>query len=482
MKTLMLSILLIIQNAFAEQVKWPVPDWEKSIDLSKLNTKTCNEFKKFSTENKKFLTEGLVVIKDGQIQFEYYDEKNNQNTSHALWSVSKTITGALLGIAVDEGKLNLDDELYRYIPDPKNRESYKEIKIKNLFYFDAGFIWDEYYSGDVKNSKVINSLYGRAHNDVVKFAASSELISEGPGYKFNYSTGTPVLTMGVLNIIYGSEYSNLPWSKLFNPLGIKSAFFERDNKGVFLGGSSAFATPRDMARIGYMYLHNGEWNGHTILSEDWISKTKTVSPGYLSEGTVIKDITMDGVYGGSIWLNVAAKRGLGRPYPHSPEDMLFARGHYGQMIIVLPSQNMVITRTGRDKEYDSKVDAFVSKAIACFHDPDYPIGEVRKPSEDTTHSIGDLVTTLKSSLRENIFQPAVAKTLCSCHFIGKLDFKTCYERSNIPLSQALTNIMADNNTVIAYPSFLAKHSGFKNKSIAIASFDTANPKLGCLLK
>ena len=477
----MLSFFLI-QAAFADTTKWPIPDWEKSINKAKLNSKTCREFQKFSTENKKFLTEGLVVVKDGQIQYEYYDEKNNQDTSHALWSVSKTITGALLGIAVDEGKLDLEDELYHFIADPKDRPLYKEIKIKNLFYFDAGFIWDEYYSGDVRQSKVINSLYGVGHDDVVKFATSSELIPEGPGYKFNYSTGTPFITMGVLKKIYGNEYSNLPWNKLFNPLGIKSAHFERDHQGVFLGGSSAFATPRDMARIGYMYLHNGEWNGKTILSEDWISKTKSVSPGYLSEGTVIKDITTEGVYGGSIWLNVAAKKGLGRPYPHSPEDMLFARGHYGQMIIVLPSQNMVITRTGRDKEYNSRVDAFVSKAIACFHDPDYPTGEVIKPSVRTSVSVGDLLTTLKSSLRENIIQPAVAKTLCSCHFIGKLDYKTCYERSNIPLSQTLTNIVTDSNTVIAYPSFIAKHSGFKNNAIAIAEFNTMNPKLGCTLK
>jgi CubicO group peptidase (beta-lactamase class C family) len=481
MKTLMISFFLI-QAAFADTTKWPIPDWEKSINNTKLNSKTCIEFQKFSTENKKFLTEGLVVVKDGQIQYEYYDEKNNQNTAHALWSVSKTITGALLGIAVDEGKLDLEDELYHFIADPKDRPLYKEIKIKNLFYFDAGFIWDEYYSGDVRQSKVINSLYGVGHEDVVKFATSSELIPEGPGYKFNYSTGTPIITMGVLKKIYGSEYSNLPWNKLFNPLGIKSGYFERDHQGVFLGGSSAFATPRDMARIGYMYLHNGEWNGKTILSEDWISKTKSVSPGYLSEGTVIKDITTEGVYGGSIWLNVAAKKGLGRPYPHSPEDMLFARGHYGQMIIVLPSQNMVITRTGRDKEYNSRVDAFVSKAIACFHDSNYPTGEVIKPTVKTSVSIGDLLTTLKSSLRENIIQPAVAKTLCSCHFIGKLDYKTCYERSNIPLSQTLTNIVTDNNTVIAYPSFIAKHSGFKNNAIAIAEFNTMNPKLGCTLK
>jgi len=151
--------------------------------------------------------------------------------------------------------------------------------------------------------------------------------------------------------------------KLFNPLGMKSAVFERDHRGVFLGGSSAFATPRDMARIGYLYLQNGQWNGKTILSESWIAKTKSPSPGYLSDGTVIQDITTEGVYGGSVWLNLAAKKGFGKPYPHSPEDMLFARGHYGQMIIVLPSQDMVITRTGLDKEYNSRVDAFVSKQL-----------------------------------------------------------------------------------------------------------------------
>lgn len=464
--------------------RWPIPDW--NVSINKMATKQCRDFIKFSTKSKNFLTDGLIIVKDGEVKYEDYDEKYTAKTPHALWSVSKTITGALLGLAVDSGRISLDQKLNEFYPRFMASENYQKIKITNLFYLDTGFIWNEFYSGDVKKNPVINMLYGEGRNDIVKFATSYNITNKGPGYKWGYTTGTPAITMGVLKSIYGDNYDNMPWDSLFNPLGMNNVTFERDHLGIFNGGSSVFANPRDMAKIGYLYLNKGKWNGTEILSEEWIEKTLTISPGYLSEGTVINDITDDGVYGGSIWLNRSVKKGFGKPYPTSPNDMFLALGHFGQMIIVLPTQKMIIVRTGHDQEYNSKVDEFVTRALSCFDDPNFPIGKNIPPPSNTKTTLGKILKTLKSGLETNIIQASVAKNICSCHFISGIDINTCLERSNIPMAKLLSKVSIDHNIVRVKQSQLAqkinKISDHASSKIEEARFDQDHPEFGCSLK
>ena len=488
-----LLIVLVSLPIFAtenETVKWPIPDWEENPDSTEmLSTPQCKAFENFSVKSKNFLTEGLVVIKDGQINYEYYDDKYSADQPHIVWSVSKTITGALLGTAVKEGKISLDQNLNQFYPQPSLSDNYQKIKIKNLFYLDTGFIWNEFYSKDVQHSPVINMLYGTGHLDMAKFAASKEIVPEGPSYIWNYSTGTPAITMKVLQNVYGKDYDEMPWKNFANPLGLKKFIFEQDKAGTFNGGSSVFTTPRDMAKIGYLYLNNGHWDKDVILTEDWIKKTLTVSPGYLSDGTVIHDITDDGVYGGSIWLNKAVKKGFGRPYPVSPEDMYLAMGHYGQLIIVLPTQKMVIARTGHDSEYNSNIDEFVTRAISCFADSHYPIGKKIPPPTQSGSNLKDILDTLKSGIESNIIQPSIAKTICSCHFVSGLDINTCYSRSNIPLASTLTTTSiteSDGQTgvysVKTIPNFLGRTLGLKSENLPVAYYDTFKPEYGCTLE
>jgi len=494
MKKFIVAILLITisSQGFADIIdatgtRWPNPDWNIAKDQEeRMSGKQCQDFLKFSMGSKKFLTEGLVVIKDGSLQYEDYEAKYNKNSPHVLWSVSKTITGALLGIAVRDGKISLDQHLNEFYPEPTFSDNYQEITIKNLFYLDTGFIWDEYYSGDLRKSPVVNMLYGTGYHDMVGYASSKKIIANGPGYQWNYTTGTPTITMGVLKSVYGKEYDEMPWKSFFDELSMTNVSFERDHKGVFNGGSSVFATPRDMAKVGYLYLNKGQWHGKEILPEDWINKTLQVSPGYLSEGTKVRNITDDGVYGGSIWLNKIVKKGFGRPYPTSPDDMFLAMGHHGQLIIVLPTQKMVIARTGYDKEYNSNIDEFVSRAISCFDDPNYPIGKNIPPPIYTKITFPGILKTLKSAIEGNIIQAAVAKSVCSCHFISGVDVKTCLARSNIPAAKLFTSVEVKNNVVYAdqskWAQYFIKIVGAKSSKRSEAGFDINHPEFGCTLK
>lgn len=467
---------------------WPIPDWETIDNSIKMQSKQCQNFKKFATQSKNFKTDGLIVIKDGLIEFEFYDHKNSRTKPHVLWSVSKTITGALLGIAQEEGRINLDQFLFEFYPGKNQSEAYNKITINNLLYFDTGLMWHEAIK-DVEVNDVVAMLYGRGHQDMALYAATREMSREGPGNKWNYSSGTPTITMGVLKKIYGDEYNQMPWRNLFNRLGINNSVFEQDPSGSFVGGSGWFASLRDLAKIGYLYLNNGVWNGEVVLPSDWIKKMLTPSPGYISPGTIITDITDDGVFGGSIWLNRKIKKGFGKPYPYSPENMYMAVGLGGQLIIMLPSQNMLIVRTGYDKTFNPKVDELVSRALSCFYDPKYPIGKEIPRLYPEHMSILKLIKNVKNAIEAHTLEASIAKTICSCHFVSKMDIPACLKRNHFPLTKFLTKIkikkeMALDGT-ISFQVHLARFARlfkFHLGHSAKATYDPLHPELGCTLK
>jgi CubicO group peptidase (beta-lactamase class C family) len=486
--TLLLSLIfssLTTAPLYAED-RWPVPDWESAVNQSQLKTPQCEEFVDFATHTKKVVTDSLLVIKDGQIKYEYYDGTNGVEKPHILWSVSKTLTGVLLGTAVRDGRINLNQAVSDYFPSANPNRNYPNIELKNLLYLDAGYIWHEGLI-DASENPVVSMLYGPGHTDMAAYAASRRMITQGPGYRWNYSTGLPTLTMGVLKKVYGDEYDTMPWRNLFNPLGIKSASFERDSSGTFIGGANAYATSRDLAKIGYMFLHNGEWNGQMILPPEWMNVMLTPSPGYVSPGTIIEDVQDTGVYGGSLWLNKEVKKGQGKPYPYSPENMFAGIGYMGQLLIVLPTQNMVIVRTGYDHSFNDKIDAFVTRALSCFHDPKTKLAPVPEKHRDHI-SISKIFKNIRNIVEAKTLQSSIAKIVCSCHLVSGVDINTCLKRHDFGVTKHITKINVresfetDGNISIGVRLSGLTRIFSGNRYYAKAYYDPQAPEYGCTLK
>jgi hypothetical protein len=142
---------------------------------------------------------------------------------------------------------------------------------------------------------------------------------------------------------------------------------------------------------------------------------------------------------------------------------------------------MVIARTARDNEYNSKVDEFVSRAISCFVTPDYPIGRsISLPSMIPT-AFGTLIQTLESGIDDDVIQAALAKSVCSCHFISGLNVGDCIDRSNIPGAAALNSVSVSGHEVDVELSWLAGIIGLHWGKRTRASFDPAHPEYGCTL-
>ena len=366
----------------------PSVNWESS---------ECKDFLGYTlqhqSEKEGFKTDGIVIQKNGNTLYEFYDGDPKfggsaetglylRDTPHALWSASKTITAMLVARAIHEGvktpdgnPLSLSTHLNDIFPmdanyaKTPNANFYNDVSIEHLVEMGSNFEWNESYESDIRKSTFLPMLYFKDGNrDMLSYALNSPQRKEGPGKRWSYSGGNSMMLMGVLHKTYGDEaFSKLPWTLLYDPLEISGAVFEKDGKGNFIGNSYAYLKPLDMAKLGQLYLQNGSYQGKQLIDIDWVKSAQTVSPPAMLKDTSIESIKAEGVYSArALWLNQEVQ-GFGPEFKNSPKDMYFAAGHYGQLIIIIPSENMVIARTGHDEEYWSKIDPFVSKTIACMN-------------------------------------------------------------------------------------------------------------------
>lgn len=311
-------------------------------------------------ERRGLRTDGLLVLQDGRVLYERYGRGFNANNKHLLWSVTKTLTGLMTGVAVKDGALGLDDSICKHRKDVPQASC--GVTVRHLLQMASGFDWaEEYEDGEYQESSVLAMLYGQGRKGVVPFVAGHAITPE-PGKRFNYSTGDAHLLMGVvrgaLREKHGDEF---PWTLLFDNIGVGSLTWERDVAGDFHGGSFGYLTPRDMARVGTLMLNDGCWKGERLLPEGFMANARTVNVPFKT--TPLMD---DTAYGWQMWLNQPVPEvELGIPFPDAPLDTFMAAGHWGQYIIVVPSRNMVIVRTGDDREkVPNKVNDLIKHSLA----------------------------------------------------------------------------------------------------------------------
>jgi CubicO group peptidase (beta-lactamase class C family) len=179
--------------------------------------------------------------------------------------------------------------------------------------------------------------------DMAEYAASKPPASPADTV-WNYSSGTANLIHRIIRKACGSdeEYWNFPRRALFEKIGMRSAVWERDASGTFVGSSYLYATARDYARFGLLCLNDGVWQGERILPEGWMAyATKPASAAPL------------GQYGALFWLNAGESGRPGvLPFPKIPSDAYFALGYQGQTIAVLPAQKLVVVRLGMTYDDD----------------------------------------------------------------------------------------------------------------------------------
>jgi len=306
-------------------------------------------------------TDGVLIIHGGRVIYERYARGYTADTPHLTWSVSKSYINALTGLAVARGALSLDDSICEHVE--VAAESSCDITVQHLLEFSSGLDWRETYENEPPTtSSVVAMLYGEGPADAVAFISGHPL-RDPPGTTYAYSSGDTTLLAGVLKGALEAEHGrDFPWTLLFDPIGVTSAVWERDRKGVLVGSSYVWSTPRDMARLGYLFLNDGCWAGERLLPEGWVADSTRVSEPVKRRRLYADD---NDVQGRQWWLNYAVpETGAVQRWPELPEDTYAALGHWKQMIVVVPSMDLVVVRTGDDRDGSFDHSTFMTLAAA----------------------------------------------------------------------------------------------------------------------
>jgi CubicO group peptidase (beta-lactamase class C family) len=262
-------------------------------------------------------TRAVLVVYRGQLIAERYAPGFDRHTRLAGWSMTKGVLNALIGILVKEGLINTG------APAPIalwRGDDRKQITVADLMHMNSGLRWWEFYDGPSDATVMLFK-----ESDMGGYAERSPLLHP-PGKVFNYSSGAANILSAIVRKTLGDDrYYRFPYEELFARTGMNSAILEPDAGGTYVGSSYCYATARDWARLGLLYLHDGVAGGQRILPEGWVRWT--------TEGSS---------YGALWWLNKID--GDGRRDPRLPADCYSCEGYEGQYIWVVPSKDLVVVR------------------------------------------------------------------------------------------------------------------------------------------
>ncbi len=392
-------------------------------------------------------SDGIVVLRHGRLVAERYARGYDADRPHLSWSVTKSVTATLVGIAVAEGRIDVQNPAYTYYPGLARPET-RGITVDQLLQMSSGLYWNEGYESSPVHSRVLQMLYTRGRGDMAAFTAGQALLSP-PGSLWSYSSGTSNLLMGVLRGAVGeAEFSSWPWTRLFDPLGMENVTFERDGSGTFVGSSYWYATARDQARFGQFALQDGVWSGRRLLPEGWMAKVTAPNPAWL---TMPATPGFDAENPGSHWWTNTGNpaRGIAAPWPEAPPDTYAAIGHWGQYILVIPSLAMVVARTGDDRNHDFSVGAILERllagtGVARQAPPATPFAEPMTKTPKSPSNKGDLKAF------PSIISAYYAKELCSCLWVVGLPEPDCHDwvTQYIPIKEARVNEASQRVTIL----------------------------------
>ena len=287
--------------------------------------------------SKRQRTRAVVILHMGKLIAERYAPGFCAHTPMLGWSLCKSVINALIGILVKDGKLSLQqDHLFPEWQSPTDPR--RHITLDHLLRMSSGLKFSETYANPL--SDAITMLFQRGNKSA--YAAALPLESK-PGIQFSYASGSTVLLCRLIRDTLGgslTDYLAFPLRALFHKLGITTATLEPDETGIFTGSSFMYATARDWAKLGQLYLQDGCWNGERLLPTGWVTCST-------------KESSITPFYGAHFWRGVPNSF-AGEPDREGwPADAYLASGYQGQFVTVVPSQQLVVVRLGLSQRRNS---------------------------------------------------------------------------------------------------------------------------------
>jgi CubicO group peptidase (beta-lactamase class C family) len=272
----------------------------------------------------------VLLIKNGKLALEEYFYGYNRDTSHFLASVSKSITSILIGIAIDQKiAADVETKAYEFFPeyaDTKWVDQKYPITLQHILTMAAGLDWDATKYSRRDSRHTTHQMYDSG--DPIGFVLDRNLVGT-PGEKFYYNSGLTILLGGIVKNTSGLYIDDFAGQYLFSPMGISDYHWDKFQDGNIQTDGGLHLRPRDMAKIGYMIMKNGKWKGRQIVSREWVAESTKKHIDALGIG-----------YGYQWWIGKTKMN-------NQTIEVLFASGHGGQKIFIVPELDLVAVFTSR---------------------------------------------------------------------------------------------------------------------------------------
>jgi CubicO group peptidase (beta-lactamase class C family) len=375
------------RKVIPEPSYWPTNGWEKATPESQdFNSEKLAD-RLNSIKQKGMNIHSLMIIRNGSVILDSYFYPYDGSTNHDVASVTKSIMTTLIGIAADQGKLDLDQPILSFFPDRtiSNRDSLKEqITVRHLVSNSSGFRFNEKDDADTISAMTES-------DDWVQHVLDLPVVHE-PGTHFAYFSPGMHLLSAILQESTGMTALEFAEANLFKPLGINKVYWPSNSQGYTIGYGDLCLYPADMAKIGFLFLHQGKWEDKQIVSSNWVNDAtkKQLPTGEGREG-----------YGYGWWISS----------PNEKFPYYRAYGRQEQIIMVVPSINAVIVTTGAGFDIDK-----ISKYVLAS------IGNLEKPLEPNPSAVEKLNNTVSELKRlpepqEASSLPAIAGAISGKTFI-----------------------------------------------------------------
>jgi CubicO group peptidase (beta-lactamase class C family) len=305
------------------------------------------------------VTQAVVILHDGRVVAERYAPGFGVDTPLHGWSMTKSVTSALIGVLVRQGKLSAMGPApvaaWSDLADPHHA-----ISVDSLMRMTSGLEFGQSLTQNWKVAFDPTAQMVFATPDMAALPRAAP-VSSAPGVVWRYANGNTLLLSRMIRDAAGGDAGavmRFAHAELFDKLGMTHATLEFDAVGTPIGASHMWAPARDWARFGMLYLDDGVVGGQRILPPGWVDYSARLTPGSEAFG-----------YGAGFWTNRGAQTAAPLHRAGMPRDAFFARGSLGQFVVIAPTARLVIVRMGvsRDRgEYIRQMDRLTADAVAVF--------------------------------------------------------------------------------------------------------------------
>jgi CubicO group peptidase (beta-lactamase class C family) len=351
---------------------WPTPSWQTSSPEEQgMDSAALAKVLAFG-KTRSF--DSLLVVRHGRLVLDAYYAPYSADIPHAINSSTKAVVGNLVSIALKDGLLDSLDhpvlDFFHDRPIENVDDRKKAITVQNLLDMTSGLDWDEGI-GDGPNQSLTD--LGRSA-DWIKFILDRPM-AHAPGEVFYYDSGNPHLLSGILLKLTGMRAEQYAKAKLFGPLGIDNLFWRRDPQGISTGGFGLYLLPRDMAKLGYLYLHQGEWAGKQLLPADWFDRVQHTT------------LSMNASFDPSL-------RYKNFYWVLSDRHVYMTVGYHCQVIMMVPDHDVVAVMTARNFCPFGKMADLISAAVRS----DSALPPDQSAADQLAHEIADISTEQPSEV------------------------------------------------------------------------------------